>query len=49
MMKPIWIVDDDQSIRWVLEKALSREKIRIEALAIQTMSSMPLRRNPPKS
>ncbi|NBV72002.1 MAG: response regulator, partial [Burkholderiaceae bacterium] len=26
-MKPIWIVDDDQSIRWVLEKALSREKI----------------------
>lgn len=27
MMKPIWIVDDDQSIRWVLEKALSRENI----------------------
>ncbi|ANI99347.1 nitrogen regulation protein NR(I) [Polynucleobacter wuianus] len=26
-MKPIWIVDDDQSIRWVLEKALAREKI----------------------
>lgn len=26
-MKPIWIVDDDQSIRWVLEKALSRENI----------------------
>jgi two-component system nitrogen regulation response regulator GlnG len=24
-MKPIWIVDDDQSIRFVLEKALSRE------------------------
>jgi two-component system nitrogen regulation response regulator GlnG len=24
-MKPIWIVDDDQSIRWVLEKALARE------------------------
>ncbi len=23
-MKPIWIVDDDQSIRWVLEKALER-------------------------
>lgn len=23
-MKPVWIVDDDQSIRWVLEKALSR-------------------------
>ena len=26
-MKPVWIVDDDQSIRWVLEKALSRENI----------------------
>ena len=26
-MKPVWIVDDDQSIRWVLEKALTRENI----------------------
>ena len=26
-MKPIWIVDDDQSIRFVLEKALLRESI----------------------
>ncbi len=26
-MKPIWIVDDDQSIRWVLEKALARESL----------------------
>ena len=26
-MKPIWIVDDDQSIRFVLEKALSRESL----------------------
>jgi len=26
-MNPIWIVDDDRSIRWVLEKALSRENI----------------------
>jgi DNA-binding NtrC family response regulator len=25
-MKPIWIVDDDQSIRFVLEKALLREQ-----------------------
>ncbi|NYT60728.1 nitrogen regulation protein NR(I) [Alcaligenaceae bacterium] len=23
-MKPVWIVDDDQSMRWVLEKALAR-------------------------
>ena len=26
-MKPVWIIDDDESIRWVLEKALSREGI----------------------
>ena len=26
-MKPIWVVDDDQSIRWVLEKTLERESL----------------------
>ena len=26
-MNPVWIVDDDRSIRWVFEKALSREGI----------------------
>ncbi len=26
-MKPVWIIDDDRSIRWVLEKALTRESI----------------------
>ena len=26
-MKPVWIVDDDSSIRWVLEKALERAGI----------------------
>jgi len=26
-MNPVWIVDDDRSIRWVLEKALAREDI----------------------
>ncbi|MBU4610156.1 nitrogen regulation protein NR(I) [Achromobacter sp. GG226] len=26
-MKPIWVVDDDRSIRWVLEKALERAAI----------------------
>ena len=25
-MKPVWIVDDDKSIRWVLEKTLTREQ-----------------------
>jgi len=26
-MRPVWIIDDDRSIRWVLEKALAREEI----------------------
>jgi two-component system nitrogen regulation response regulator GlnG len=30
-MKPIWIVDDDRSIRWVLEKALSRQNMPCRA------------------
>ncbi|CAN0622046.1 DNA-binding transcriptional dual regulator NtrC [Burkholderia multivorans] len=32
-MKPIWIVDDDQSIRWVLEKALARESFATKSFA----------------
>jgi len=32
-MKPVWIVDDDRSIRWVLEKALEREGIAYQAFA----------------
>src|ERR1043165_4241125 len=34
LTKPVWIVDDDRSIRWVLEKALAREGI-----AYKTFSS----------
>ncbi len=30
-MKPIWIVDDDQSIRFVLEKALAREDMPVRS------------------
>ena len=32
-MKPIWIVDDDQSIRFVLEKALAREQFAVRAFS----------------
>ena len=32
-MKPVWIIDDDRSIRWVFEKALSREGIAFESYA----------------
>ena len=47
-MNKVWIIDDDRSIRWVLEKALSREDIPFrsfdsatEALAELDHSSQP--------
>ncbi len=43
-MKPVWIVDDDRSIRWVIEKALSREGIAFDSFstaqdALQALSA----------
>jgi len=35
-MKPIWIIDDDRSIRWVFEKALARTDMEF-----RTFSSVP--------
>ncbi|HRE18138.1 MAG TPA: nitrogen regulation protein NR(I) [Rhodocyclaceae bacterium] len=35
-MKPVWIVDDDRSIRWVLEKTLTREGIPFKSYASAT-------------
>jgi two-component system nitrogen regulation response regulator GlnG len=32
-MKPVWIIDDDRSIRWVLEKSLTREDIAFKSFA----------------
>jgi two-component system nitrogen regulation response regulator GlnG len=32
-MRPVWIIDDDKSIRWVIEKALSREGIAWRSFA----------------
>lgn len=32
-MSAVWVVDDDQSIRWVLEKALGREGFAVRAFA----------------
>ena len=46
-MKPVWIIDDDRSIRWVFEKALTREDIAFKVFgsaqeALEAMStSMP--------
>lgn len=32
-MKPIWIIDDDRSIRWVFEKALARSDMEFRTFA----------------
>src|SRR5215813_12532059 len=32
-MKPVWIIDDDRSIRWVFEKTLAREDINFKMFA----------------
>ncbi|MFZ9642724.1 MAG: nitrogen regulation protein NR(I) [Candidatus Methylopumilus sp.] len=32
-MKPIWIIDDDKSIRWVFEKALARTEMEFKTFA----------------
>lgn len=36
-MNRVWIVDDDNSIRWVLEKALSQEGFEVESFASANM------------
>ena len=36
-MSRVWIVDDDNSIRWVLEKALSQEGFEVESFASANM------------
>ncbi|HZX31810.1 MAG TPA: nitrogen regulation protein NR(I) [Rhodocyclaceae bacterium] len=35
-MKSVWVVDDDRSIRWVLEKTLTREGIPFKSFASAT-------------
>lgn len=32
-MRPVWIIDDDRSIRWVIEKALTREGIAYKSFS----------------
>ncbi|MCA3150479.1 MAG: nitrogen regulation protein NR(I), partial [Rhodocyclaceae bacterium] len=32
-MKSVWVIDDDKSIRWVFEKALTRESIEYKSFA----------------
>ena len=49
-MKPVWIVDDDKSIRWVLEKTLAREQLPYKsfASASEALSQLDLGAEPPQ-
>ena len=48
--REVWIVDDDKSIRWVLEKTLSREQVPFKsfASASEALSQLDLGREPPQ-
>src|SRR5215469_135901 len=35
-MRPVWVIDDDRSIRWVFEKALAREGMPFKTFAQAT-------------
>jgi len=47
-MKPVWIVDDDRSIRWVFEKALGREGIAYNSFSSAQEALDALRSGPPQ-
>jgi two-component system nitrogen regulation response regulator GlnG len=47
-MKPVWIVDDDRSIRWVFEKALGREGIAYSSFSSADEALNALRGGPPQ-
>jgi two-component system, NtrC family, nitrogen regulation response regulator GlnG len=47
-MKPVWIIDDDKSIRWVLEKSLTREGIEFRSFASADDASRALGQEQPQ-
>jgi len=47
-MRPVWIIDDDKSIRWVIEKALTREGIAYQSFAAAQEGLDALHKNPPQ-
>ncbi|MBL8396805.1 MAG: nitrogen regulation protein NR(I) [Candidatus Accumulibacter sp.] len=49
-MQPVWIVDDDKSIRWVLEKTLAREKIAFQSFvsAAEALAQLDAGGKPPQ-
>src|SRR5512143_1516269 len=48
MTKPVWIIDDDRSIRWVLEKALERENIAFRSFVSADEALAALRQESPQ-
>jgi len=47
-LKPVWVVDDDRSIRWVFEKALTREGIPFKTFALAQDALDALALSPPQ-
>jgi two-component system nitrogen regulation response regulator GlnG len=47
-MKPVWIIDDDRSIRWVFEKALARENIAFKTFSSAQDALAALGASPPQ-
>jgi two-component system nitrogen regulation response regulator GlnG len=47
-MKPVWIIDDDRSIRWVFEKALTREGIAFKTFAASPEAMAAIAATPPQ-
>ena len=47
-MRPVWIIDDDQSIRWVFEKALEREGIDYRSFSSAQPALERLKTEPPQ-
>jgi two-component system nitrogen regulation response regulator GlnG len=47
-MKPVWVIDDDRSIRWVFEKALSREGIPFKTFGVAQEALAELEREAPQ-
>ena len=47
-MKPVWVIDDDRSIRWVFEKALAREGIPCKTFGVAQEALAELERDAPQ-
>jgi two-component system nitrogen regulation response regulator GlnG len=48
LMKPIWVIDDDRSIRWVFEKALAREGIPFKTFGLAQDALAALEKDTPQ-